>query len=54
MSNRENQRDIVDNGNKKFKRAFENLDKGANEWFLKMTAIQKQNHIKRIGSVLLQ
>jgi hypothetical protein len=51
---RELERAIVDKGKYKFKKAFKNLAKGENEWFLKMTTLQKQNHIKRIGSVPLQ
>ena len=51
---RELERAIVDKGKYKFKKDFENLVKGENEWFLKMSAVQKQNHIKRIGSMQLQ
>ena len=51
---REVERAIIDKGKYKFKEAFENLVKSENEWFLKMSTIQKQNHINRVGKVLLQ
>ena len=51
---RELERAIIDGGKYKFKKAFESFVKSENEWFLKMSKIQKQNHIKRVGNVPLQ
>ena len=48
------QRAIIDRGMYKFKKTFENLMKGEDEWFLKISTSQKQNHIKRVGNVPLQ
>lgn len=48
------QRAIIDKGKYKFKKTFENLMKGEDEWLLKMSTSQKQNHIKRVGNVPLQ
>ena len=51
---RELERAIVDKGKYKLKHAFASLIKGESEWFLIMSTIQKQNHIKRIGRMPLQ
>ena len=48
---KEVERAIIDAGKYKFRDQFKHLIKSEEEWFFRMSLIQKQNHIKRIGNL---
>lgn len=51
---KEIERAIIDKGKYKFKEKFRTLVKNEDDWFLKMSLTQKENHIERVASVSLQ
>ena len=51
---RELERAIVDKGKYRFRQRFKGLVKTEDEWFLRMSSAQRQNHIKRISNMSLQ